>query len=153
VLLPLVVFVGGIIQLGIGIANWHDLNRIANEGARYAAINEWPNCPPGSQPCTGNPACNASPGALNGRSLANYLRCEAVAAGLPAITPVICRPAATGGIGDPVKVRLGYRINFLSSDSSNVNRPHRVSWLGVNMRGEATMRIERTPSTAFGACP
>jgi hypothetical protein len=156
VLLPLVVFVGGVIQLGIGIANWHDLNRIANEGARYAAINEWPNCPPGSQPCTGNPTLsggrpNCTP-AL-GWSLTHYLKCEAVAAGLPAITPVICRPSATGAIGDPVRVRLAYRINFLSSDSSDVNRPHKASWLGVNLRGEATMRIERTPSTALGACP
>ena len=119
VLLPLVVFVGGVIQLGIGIANWHDLNRIANEGARYAAINEWPDCPSGAQPCTGNPACTASQAALNGRSLANFLRCEAVDAGLEGIRPqdvVICRPNATAAIGDPVTVRLSNRVNFLSFD-------------------------------------
>jgi hypothetical protein len=154
VLLPFIIFVGGIVQLGIGIANWHDLNRIANEGARYAAVNEWPNCPSGLQPCTGNPVCHpADPADLNGRSLANYLRCEADDAGLPGVIPVICRPGANAGIGDPISVRLGYRINFLSADSSDVNKPHKVDWLGVNMRGEATMRIESTPSFSPVACP
>ncbi len=42
ILFPLIVLVGGVIQLGTGIANWHDLNRIANEGARFAAVDEWP---------------------------------------------------------------------------------------------------------------
>ena len=151
VLLPLLVFVGGIIQLGIGIANWHDLNRIANEGARYAAINEWPNCPMGLQPCTGNPTCHpANPASLNGRSLANYLRCEAVDAGLPAgVTLVICRPLATAAPGDPIRVKLAYRVNFLNHDSGDVRK---VSWFGVTLRGDATMRIERTPSTAPVAC-
>ena len=55
VLFPLLVLVGGVIQLGIGIANWHDLNRIANEGARFAATNEWPGCAASQQTCTANP--------------------------------------------------------------------------------------------------
>ena len=165
VLIPLLVFVGGIIQLGIGIANWHDLNRIANEGARFAAVNEWPNCPSGLQPCTGNPTkpggapdCHPAPPAdpkvvLAGRSLTHYLRCEAIDAGLPDIIPVICRPGATAGIGDPITVRLAYRVNLLSSDAPDVNKPHHVSWLGVNLRGEATMRLEQTPSASPAACP
>jgi hypothetical protein len=152
VLLPLIIFVGGVIQLGIGIANWHDLNRIANEGARYAAVNEWPNCPSGLQPCTGNPACNAAPGVLAGRSLANYLRCEAIDSGLPGVTLEICRPGATATIGDPVTVRLVRRIRFLSADGGDPNKPHKVDWLGVTLRGEATMRIERTPSYSTAAC-
>jgi hypothetical protein len=151
VLLPLLVFVGGVIQLGIGIANWHDLNRIANEGARFAAIDEWPDCPSGAQPCTGNPACNANQAALNGRSLTNYLRCEAVAAGMPGITDVvICRPGATAAIGEPVTVRLRSRLSFLSLDANDRNK---ASWLGLTLRGQATMRIERTLTTAPGACP
>jgi hypothetical protein len=151
VLFPLVVFVGGVIQLGIGIANWHDLNRIANEGARFAAINEWPNCTTGNQPCTGNPVCNpANPATLTGRSLSNYLRCEAIDAGLPAgVTVTICRPGTTAAIGDPVSVKLDYRTNFLSLDGNADD----ITWLGLDLHGEATMRLEQTPSTAPGACP
>jgi hypothetical protein len=170
VLIPLLVFVGGVIQLGTGIANWHDLNRIANEGARYAAINEWPNCPSGLQPCNayltqagGEIECHpADPTDLDDRSLSHYLTCEAVDAGLPAIIPEICHlgSGANATIGDPITVRLRYRVNFISSDTvdpaatlddpSVRQDPH---WLGVNLVGEATMRIERTPSTAPGACP
>lgn len=151
ILLPLLVFVGGVIQLGIGVANWHDLNRIAYEGARFAAIDEWPNCPAGAQPCTGNPPCNANAATLNGRSLVNYLKCEAVDAGMPGLTDVvICRPGATGAIGDPVTVRLRSRLNLLSLDVSDSNK---VKWLGLTLRGQATMRIERTPSKPLGACP
>jgi hypothetical protein len=150
VLVPLIIFVGGAIQLGIGIANWHDLNRIANEGARYAAINEWPNCPPVAQPCTSNPTLPG--GAPNcttatGWSLAHFLRCEATDAGLRGVVPLICRPGSTATIGDPITVRLTRRINFLSSASQRVTR------LGVTLRGEATMRLERTPSYSAGACP
>ena len=167
VLIPLLVFVGGVIQLGTGIANWHDLNRIANEGARYAAVNEWPNCPSGLQPCNGyltKPGgeieCHpADPTDLDGRSLSHYLTCEAVDAGLPAIIPEICHLGLLNAtIGDPITVMLGFRVNLLSSDSvdGNQNNPHvrhKAHRLGVNLRGEATMRIERTPSFSPGACP
>ena len=101
----------------------------------------------------------ADPTDLDGRSLANFLRCEAVDAGLPAITPEICTgPGANATIGDPITVRLGYRVNFLSSDSVDrrSGQPqvrHNAHWLGVNLRGEATMRIERTPSYSAGVCP
>lgn len=149
ILLPLLLFVGGVIQLGIGIANWHDLNRIANQGARFAAINEWPDCPSGAQPCTANPPCNAAN--LTGRSLVNYLKCEAVDAGMPGLMDVaVCRPGATATIGDPVTVRLRANLNFLSLDGNNRNK---ASWLGITLRGQATMRLERTPTTTPGACP
>jgi hypothetical protein len=141
VLLPLLVLVGGVIQLGIGIATWHDLNRVANEGARYAATDEWPGCPPAQATCAGNPACNAAPAALNGRSLANFLGCEAR---LPSSSVVICTPGgASAGLGLPVTVRLTSRFNFLSLDQTTLTK---VSWLRTTIRGEATMRVERPPT-------
>src|SRR5688500_6258371 len=108
VLFPLVVFVGGIVQLGIGIANWHDMNRISYEGARFAAVGAWPDCPAAETSCTGNPPCRpANATALFRRSLENYLRCEAIDAGLPSsATVTICRPGATAITGDPVRVEL-----------------------------------------------
>ena len=150
VLFPLLVLVGGIIQLGIGIANWHDLNRIANEGARFAATNQWPDCGAAEVTCTLNPACDAAPAALRQRSLVNYLRCEAEAAGVGLTTaPVICNPEGTG-TGQPVTIKLTSRINFLSLDQSD----NKINWAGVTLRGDATMRISAPPTkyTAAAGC-
>jgi Flp pilus assembly protein TadG len=149
VLFPLVVLVGGIIQLGIGIANWHDLNRIANEGARFAATNQWPDCAAADLTCTLDPACDAAPAALRQRSLVNYLRCEAEDAGVGLTTdPVICNPEGTG-TGQPVTVRLTSRFNFLSMDETE----SKIKWAPhVDLLGEATMRVSSPPTkyTAAG---
>jgi Flp pilus assembly protein TadG len=160
VLFPLIIFVGGILQLGIGIANWHDANRVANEGARYAATNEWPGCPASEITCTADPPCNATPpSALNQRSLLNFLRCEAHDAGMPgSVTVTICQPEGTG-IGQAVTVKLSARVNFLSA-SKVTSRPVGVGdsgfagWLGVTIRSEASMRVERpmTKYTAAAGC-
>ena len=70
ILFPLIVIVVGVIQLGIAIANWHDANRVAYEGARFAATNAWPGCPDSAVTCTADPPCDASPSsAFNQRSL------------------------------------------------------------------------------------
>jgi Flp pilus assembly protein TadG len=152
VLFPLVVLVGGIIQLGVGIANWHDLNRIANEGARFAATNEWPGCANSQLTCTRDPVnCQPPPSTdTDGRSLVNYLRCEAEDAGVALTTdPVICNPEGTGS-GEPVTVKLASRINFLSLDQ----RGDKVHWAGVGLHGEATMRASTPPTkyTAVAGC-
>ncbi len=49
ILFPLLVLVGGIIYFGIGLNYWLDMQRIANQGARWAAVNNWPpDCPVGT---------------------------------------------------------------------------------------------------------
>jgi hypothetical protein len=58
-------------------------------------------------------------------------------------------PGTGAALGQPVTVKLTHRINFLSADSAS-----KASWLGVTLRGQATMRVEGTPSySAVGACP
>ena len=44
ILLPLLILVAGIIQFGIGLNYWLDMQRIANQGARWAVVNNWPGC-------------------------------------------------------------------------------------------------------------
>ena len=34
--------VAGIICFGIGLNYWLDMNRVANQGARWAAVDNWP---------------------------------------------------------------------------------------------------------------
>ena len=76
ILFPLLIIVVGIIQFGIGLNYWLDMNRIANQGARWAVVNAWPGCPrTQSGVCSGTTL-----GA--GNSLATYLKTEAVSQGL-----------------------------------------------------------------------
>ena len=42
ILFPLLILVVGIIQFGIGLNYWLDMQRIANQGARWAAVDNWP---------------------------------------------------------------------------------------------------------------
>ena len=52
ILFPLLLLVAGIIQFGIALNYWLDMQRIANQGARWAAVNNWPpDCPRGSTSC------------------------------------------------------------------------------------------------------
>ena len=42
ILIPLLIVVAGIIYFGIGLNYWLDMNRVANQGARWAAVDNWP---------------------------------------------------------------------------------------------------------------
>ena len=56
ILFPLLLLVAGIIQFGIALNYWLDMQRVANQGARWAAVNNWPpDCPRGGplSSCTG----------------------------------------------------------------------------------------------------
>jgi hypothetical protein len=121
----------GIIQFGIGLNYWLDLNRIANQGARWAVVNKYPGCG-GSPPC--------SP------TLVDHLESQAVSGGLdPQVT--ICFEGNTGVVGEPVTVRATHSFNFLAI----------MDLAPITLRGKATMRIEQPPtvlqSQGVVACP
>ena len=42
IFIPLMMVVAGIIYFGIGLNYWLDMNRVANQGARSAAVDNWP---------------------------------------------------------------------------------------------------------------
>ena len=44
ILVPLMMVVAGIILFGIGLNYWLDINRLSNQGARWAAVNAYPGC-------------------------------------------------------------------------------------------------------------
>ena len=89
VLFPLLLLVAGIIQFGIALNYWLDMQRIANQGARWAAVNNWPpDCPRGSTSC-------ASPNTLQ-----QTLQRQMLAAGLqnnPTTSVQLCYPDVTKG--------------------------------------------------------
>jgi TadE-like protein len=141
------VIVVGIIQFGIGLNYWLDLNRIANQGARWAAVDKYPNC-------NGVPT---SPGCVT-PTLVSYLESEPVSGGLQptarvcferptgvlATTPL---PAASSQVGQPVSAEVATKFTFLPI----------LDMFEVTLRGKATMRIEQVPvvlrSQSVGWCP
>jgi Flp pilus assembly protein TadG len=149
-ILPLfVLLVAGIVQFGIGLNYWLDLQRVANQGARWAAVNNWPpECPAGTanstnggSGCTATPACNAA--SRTGATLQNMLYCQLLTKGESNTTVEVCYPSgSSGAVGDPVTVRLTrpfkvIGIPFLPGGFGN-----------VTIRGSATMRLEQSQAAA-----
>jgi hypothetical protein len=138
----------GIIQFGIGLNYWLDLNRIANQGARWAAVDKYPNC----NGSVGSTGCRT--GQTPDETLKAYLESEPVSGGLLP-TASICfevpeppaSPTLAGSVGQPVTVRVESDFTFLP-----------IMDLGtIRLRGKATMRIEQPPavlqSQGVVACP
>ena len=137
ILFPLLLIVVGIIQFGIALNYWLDMQRIANQGARWAAVDNWPpECPRNSPPAD----CDGSPNPTLEQTLHN----QALTQGLrSSVTVEVCYPGTSATQGQPVRVRLESPFDLLPI-------------LGVgslDLGAEATMRLEQTP-THFtpGAC-
>ena len=133
ILFPLLLLVVGIIQFGIALNFWLDMNRIANQGARFAAVN----CGPTTSPAQCTPSLQA------------WLTEQALSKGNnPTVT--ICyengKTGSTADVGDAVRVELTQPFTF---------RP--IVTLGtIDLNASATMRLEQKPSkgnlTSHGAC-
>ena len=115
----------GIIQFGIGLNYWLDLNRIANQGARWAVVDKYPNC-------NGSPT---SPGCVT-PTLVDHLESEPVSGGLQPTATICFEDSADGAVGEPLTVRVESDFTFLP-----------IMNLGtIKLRGKATMRIEQSPA-------
>jgi len=132
-----IMLVAGIIQFGVVLNFWLDMQRISNQGARWAVVNAYPGCPR-TGPLT--PACPA-PGGSGYASLLQYeLANERLAAG-EVITPYICFGANTGPggtptVGDPVTVRMSRSFTLVPI----------VNVGSIDLRASATMRLEQKPT-------
>src|SRR5262249_14928763 len=113
---------------------WLDMQRIANQGARWAVVDAYPNCPRNSLPS----APCAAPGAFQ-----TFLSNQKLAKG-EVVPVVICFESASGGpsgnqpqAGDPVRVEITrqypLRIPFFSFAS-------------IQLHARATMRTEWDPT-------
>ena len=138
ILFPLLILVAGIIQFGIALNYWLDMQRAANQGARFAAVNNWPpNCPRGSAFGT----CGSWPG-TPAKTLQQYIIDTAIADGLKdAVSVEICYPNADSQkIGDPVKVHLEAPFTFVP-----------IVGIGtITLNADATMRLEQSQEVAKG---
>jgi hypothetical protein len=129
ILFPMLILVAGIIYFGIGLNYWLDMQRVANQGARWAAVNNWPpDCPRSSTSC-GTP-----------NTLQESLVRQAVADGLQSSVNVeVCFPL-TKNTGDPVRVRLESPFTFVP-----------ILGIGtITLRADATMRLEQSQDPVRG---
>jgi len=148
ILIPLLALVGGIIYFGIGLNYWLDMNRAANQGARWGAVNSWPpQCVRGSASCnstnTSTPCATVNGAGSNAR-LQDVLRCAV--RNNPNVG--ICYPGKTPGAagnagplrGDPVKVTLTAPYSFFF-----------VNKVRITLTATATLRMEQKPTLISGA--
>jgi TadE-like protein len=144
-LLPLfVLLVVGIIQFAVGLNYWLDMQRIANQGARWAVVNNWPTCPRGSTSC---PHADQEP-FTRPQTLQQVLYGEILASGLTSTATIqICYPddgsptTPAEEVGTPVRVKVTAPYDFLPV----------VGKVGsMTLRAEATMRLEQKPTLVTG---
>jgi TadE-like protein len=131
------VIVVGLIQFGIGLNYWLDLNKVANQGARWGVVNKYPDCPPPGPP---GPGC----------TLEEHLETQALSEGLRRDIEVeICfMESSTGAVGEPLRVRARHELRFAAI----------LDMWSITLKGEATMRIEQIPTVlrdqgVTGPCP
>jgi TadE-like protein len=123
----LFVLVGGIVQMALALNYWLDMQRIANQGARWAVVARYP-LDDGTM-CTKASLCTAPEDRLQ-----DVLRRQAQSDGL---RPVVCIsfPADGGAdtVGDPLQVRLETDFSFVP-----------ILGIGtVTLGADAEMRIEQ----------
>jgi len=150
ILIPLLALVSGIIYFGIGLNYWLDMNRAANQGARWGAVNSWPpQCVRGSASCNStnaSTACSAVNAPASNAKLQDVIRCAV--RNNPNVT--ICYPGKTPGAagnlgpvrGDPVKVQLTAPYSFFF-----------VNKVRITLTANATLRLEQKPTLIDPADP
>ncbi len=137
----LFLLVGGIVQMALALNYWLDMQRIANQGARWAVVARYP-LPDGTM-CTRDTPCTAPED-----QLPSVLRDEAQSDGL---RPDVCIsfPHPDGGeglggnVGEPVRIRLESNFTF-------------VPILGIGtltLGADAEMRIEQERGSVYGPTP
>jgi hypothetical protein len=146
ILLPLLILVAGIVYFGIGLNYWLSMNKVANQGARWAAVNSWPPvCPRSTASGYSCAVSNATCAQINSSSppkarLQDVLRCQSPNNAASTICfPGLGKSQSTAVRGDPVKIKLTspYKFFFMSKFS-------------VMLTATATMRLEQAPSLITG---
>ena len=89
--LPAPILVVGIIQFGIGLNYWLDMNRLSNQGARWAAVNGYPGC---TRTARKHRLCG-------GPSLQRYISCQRLPGALKPTVDVSFPSGRPAKFGDP----------------------------------------------------
>ena len=133
-----VVLVAGVIRFGIALNYWLDIQRVANQGARWAVVNRYPL--PNGTSCTGASPCSPT--------LQQVMGQQRLASGENTV-PCISF-TANSGPGDPATPAIGDPVTVSITRKFSLGIPFVP--LSVNINGSATMRLEQVP-TVFQADP
>jgi Flp pilus assembly protein TadG len=121
-ILPLILLIlFGIVEFGRAFNYWNDLNQMAGDGARFAAVNRNP-CPSGN--------------------LNDCIKAQADATSLKNDSTV-CIAIANNNVGSPVQVKTAYTFNLLPI----LGDLPLVGNATVDLKGSATMRLEAAASS------
>ena len=115
--------------MALALNYWLDMQRIANQGARWAVVARYP-LPNGSMCTTSTTPCDPS--------LPATLQAEALSDGL---LPDVCIsfPGDAGSVGYPVRIRLEDDFTFVP-----------ILGIGtVTLGADAEMRIEQEPHEVY----
>jgi len=141
-ILPLfLLIVMGIIQFALVLNYWMDLNRIANQGARWAVVNQWPVDPDGAGPRVGmSGTCITDPAVMCNPTLQQHLKQERLSGGTnPCVDIKFTDPGTTNkDAGHPVEVKVIAPVRFLQMPF--------VVLPGIYLSATATMRLEQVPT-------
>jgi len=123
----LFLLVGGIVQMALALNYWLDMQRIANQGARWAVVAQYPR--DDGTMCTKTAPCTAPADRLQA-----VLGRQAQSDGL---RPLVCisfpSDGGTDSVGDPVEVSLRTDFTFVP-----------ILGIGtVTLGADAEMRIEQ----------
>jgi Flp pilus assembly protein TadG len=119
----------GIIQFGTGFNYWNDLNQMAADGARFAAVNK---VPASGSTLTTYIVNQADTGDLRSKASACLRAFDG--------TTGAAETLAQAKIGDAVKVSVSALYTFADVGPLKIGQ--------ITMRGNATMRIEQISSDA-----
>ena len=121
--------VGGIIQFALALNYWLDMQRLANQGARWAVVSQYP-LPDGSM-CSGASPCTPTLQV----ALAEQAQSDGLSPTVSICFPGI-EPPGLGVRGTPVRVRLESPFTFVP-----------ILGIGkVKLGADAQMRIEQPPA-------
>jgi Flp pilus assembly protein TadG len=136
--LPILLFLAlGIVDFGRAINYWNDVNQIAGEGARFAAVNN-------------NPGTNASPAVadfrqwLRGQADTGELKDGSQSVSSPLKVCVESPNSQPLTVGNPIRVRVESSYNLIPFLGQKTQAG------SVNIKGAAVMRLERNYTGATG---
>lgn len=135
----LMVMLVGMLEFGKALNYWIDQTHLANQGARWAAVNRNPSATPLSQSLQAYIAQRANTDELELGGTKNVQT---------PLSVFICFPNGSSNVGDPVRVVVSTEYFWLPLIGAKVGA-------SVPIRGTATMRIEQRPVNyaANGSCP
>jgi len=124
----LLVLLLGMLDLGKAFNYWIDETHLANEGARYAAVNK-----------------NPGPGG----SLQQSIKSQADSPQLrsnPSLEVCIAFPSGAAVVGEPVQVKVSSTYKFLGFIANKLDLTQKT------IESTSTMRLERTPTNLTPDC-